>query len=153
MVERFSDNNVFLASCEQSRVTVTGWILKHRLRPKMLVITTVRVTLKISRYIKGEEKGDNQFIQQWQWGSTTTTSGWVLLRPHCVGQGSVFWRHPASRDLFPPIVTRQWEHRWSTYGQKLLLLTHHATREEGRSLTHLWSVLQTTRKTIHFSQT
>lgn len=87
----------------------------------------------------------------------------MLLHPHCAGQvgacppwglqGNVFWRDSAVQDIFLPMVVRKQERRWSKYGQKFLLLTHHATREEGRSLTHLWSVLQTTRKTIHFSQT
>lgn len=76
--------------------------------------------------------------------------GWM---PPQGPQGSIFWRDPASQDIFPPIAIRKREWRWSKYGQKFLLLTHHATREEGRSLTHLWSVLQTTRKTIHFSWT
>lgn len=58
-----------------------------------------------------------------------------------------------SQDIFPPIATRKQERRWREHREKFLLLTHHATREEGRSLTHLWSVLQTTRKTVHFSQT
>lgn len=74
--------------------------------------------------------------------------GWMLT----LGlQGSIFWRDPGTQGTFLLIALSKW--KWSKYELKRLLLTHHATREESRSLTHLWSVLQTTRKTIHFLQT
>lgn len=65
VVEHFSDNTdiYYLHSANSSRATVMGWMLKHNLRPNVLIISTV--TVKISRYIKREGEGDKQFTQQW----------------------------------------------------------------------------------------
>lgn len=125
---------------------------------------SVRVTLKISRCIKGEGKGGKQLTQQWQQGTTTTSGeesgtgmvGWVPLHP-CSGdpaqnlQGMGFGDTQKSGHL-PTHHREEAGVEVEGHREKFLLLTHHATREEGRSLTHLWSVLQTTRKTVHFSQ-
>lgn len=84
--------------------------------------------------------------------------GWAILNPKAQGTGGL---HPRlCRAAFlgevqkmrtsSHALPRTQERRWKKYGQKVLLLTHNATREEGRSLTHLWSVLKTTRETIHF---
>ena len=59
VVEHFRDNNCYLllASCKQSRATIVGWVLKHNLSPKRLMISTVQVTLKISRHSKALRRG------------------------------------------------------------------------------------------------
>lgn len=91
-------------------------------------------------------------------GSHTGAVGWAILKPKAQGVGGLHPRlcraagEAQEMRTSPHTSPRTQERRLKKYGQNLLL-THNATREEGRSLTHLWSVLKTTRKTIHFQQT
>lgn len=120
-----------LASCKQSRTTISSWVLKHNLRPQMFIISTVRAALKISRRIKGEGteisnslSDDNRAQQaplgrrgaQVWWGGPPQ-QGWRGAHPRVCRR--VVLETSKSQDISLPIPVRKRKHR-----EKLLFVTY-----------------------------